>query len=520
VAALAARSALFLSHFEHRVWLGAPTSWLAVGAQPAIAPSWRAGVLTEPKYLVFRHDAMVGSFHPLHRAKWTAHELCHRLVGYGYRAGATPLWNTLAAWAAELLPVALWYFFDEAGLARCERHANGGPLFGAHCHACEQLALKGRRKPTDHDETWLAEGRRYVREELQAIEGSMRYGKPIGTRHASIHLASDALGYVAAHGARLGAPEMERFVGSFVGPEQGRHATLDALLERIRSVCEAIVDGSPLTPWRASRWDWIAQDLGYRLLTAHAQLADRGRKRALDEVIDGLAKARSEQGIAACIRSYTELARKDKARQFRSADDVFAVGYALSEGVGRSRAQVLSGIASALPSTCDALQRRLPRLVDAFLVQDAALRLPIGLRFADFLQAELPGPVADFARVEASIVHARPMDAFATLHGSGPGNASKVSLSPSAEIVRMDHDVLEAAPRTLARCRRRSTPRFIAVSRSAGEEVDLVDLPENVAIQLATRRSHTSQKLGLEQTALKELIDMGIVVCDRYELGA
>ncbi|HIN85132.1 MAG TPA: hypothetical protein EYN06_01535, partial [Myxococcales bacterium] len=114
---LAAQSNLMLSHFEHRVEFSLPEAWLPVGrADLSEAPGWQNGVLTESKYQAFRHDRISGSFHPGHRAKWTAHELCHGLVGFAWQPGAGRFFHALSARLAEVLPVALWYFFDEAGL--------------------------------------------------------------------------------------------------------------------------------------------------------------------------------------------------------------------------------------------------------------------------------------------------------------------------------------------------------------------------------------------------------------------
>src|SRR5690349_7338010 len=126
VAQLAVKSSLFFTNFEHRARVTLPATWLPEGAtEPPL--SFQGGVLAEPKYQAFRHDLLIASFHPGHRAQWTAHELCHALVGFAYRPGAPLLFHALGAWLAELLPVALWYFFDEAGLRKCERHEGQGP---------------------------------------------------------------------------------------------------------------------------------------------------------------------------------------------------------------------------------------------------------------------------------------------------------------------------------------------------------------------------------------------------------
>ena len=142
VGRLAAASGLALNHFEHRVHLPVPDHWL---------PDDRAdlggtgGHLVEHKYAHHRNDDLLGSFNPGHRAKWTAHELCHGLAGFAWRPGATPLFHALSARLSEVVPVALWYFFDEAGLRRCPDH--DGPLFGLYCPACEAAATTMLMKP-------------------------------------------------------------------------------------------------------------------------------------------------------------------------------------------------------------------------------------------------------------------------------------------------------------------------------------------------------------------------------------
>ena len=141
VAELASESELVVSCFEHRVRLPLPERWCP-DDRPDLGepPGWEAGVLPEAKYQSFCHDRRVASFHPGHRAKWMTHELCHGLVGFAWRPDASILFHALAARLAEVLPVALWYFFDEIDLLRCPRHVGSGALFDLLCPACEALA--------------------------------------------------------------------------------------------------------------------------------------------------------------------------------------------------------------------------------------------------------------------------------------------------------------------------------------------------------------------------------------------
>ena len=121
---LAAQSGLLLSHFETRLDLEWPEEWEPHNRPDLGQPQrWKGGVLPETKYRSFSHDRIIGSFHPSHRAKWTAHELCHGLVGFAWSPNFNRFHHALAARVSEVLPVALYYFFDEAGLRRCPDHA-------------------------------------------------------------------------------------------------------------------------------------------------------------------------------------------------------------------------------------------------------------------------------------------------------------------------------------------------------------------------------------------------------------
>ena len=162
---LATEAELFLFHFEHRVHLELPEDWVE-RPEDAAPPEWLGGVLPERKYQSFRHDLLIGSFHPGHRAKWSAHELCHALVGFAWRPDPSPLFLATAGRLAELLPVVLWYFLDEAYLQRCPVHQGGGALFRKHCLACDAAAQPNLGDV--HAERRLEEAVRFMERELAA----------------------------------------------------------------------------------------------------------------------------------------------------------------------------------------------------------------------------------------------------------------------------------------------------------------------------------------------------------------
>jgi len=267
VGELAAASSLFLYHFECRTNLP-PPEHLLPPQRPDLgqANGWQAGVLHENKYASFRNDLALGSFHPGHRAKWTAHELCHGLVGFAWRPGATPFFHALAARLAELLPVALYYFFDEAFLSRCEQHAGGGALFASFCPACEAAAPSGPLAVDRQGEWHLTQGKAFIERELAAVARSRRLGRPVASPWANLDLSADGLNYAAAQSTRLGSPEFERYAALFCPPECGRHASLDELEARILQLAGAITGEGVAPPWPGTRATWIAQDLGWRLL--------------------------------------------------------------------------------------------------------------------------------------------------------------------------------------------------------------------------------------------------------------
>src|SRR5690606_26118686 len=70
--------------------------------------------------------------------------------------------------------------------------------------------------------------------------------------------------------------------------------------------------------------------------------------------------------------------------------DVFAVGYELPGGLGRSRRQIAQGLASCCPETLRTLGGRVPGVIDAFTRADHFERTPLATRFARWLATAFP----------------------------------------------------------------------------------------------------------------------------------
>ena len=411
---LAEQSGLRLSHFESRLDLEWPEDWEPQNRPDLGQPQhWKGGVLPETKYRSFAHDRVIGSFHPSHRAKWTAHELCHGLVGFAWAPNFTRFHHALAARVSEVLPVALYYFFDEADLRRCPNHAGHGPLFGAFCSACEQAAAQGPINDLSRQH-WMEQGRAFVERELHAVKRSLRDGRMVPNHYHSIELSSDGLGYAAAHSSRLKSPEFHQYIDLFFRDGQAWFSSLDALINRVESLTEDLCGGASASPWSENSWHWMAQDIGWRMLQV---LADCGGslRNDLNQVIASLAANTNEQGIEQAIVDYNRLSEE---WVMPNAQEVFSTGYDLPLGHGHSTVQVQAGIQSALPMTTQLMDSDFPTFVQDFVAQDAPTRVPLGHRFCSGLDPNTAiGALAD---LEAALSHAPAADLeAATLRGLG-----------------------------------------------------------------------------------------------------
>ena len=383
VGRLAAEAGFFLLHHEHRL--------AEVDAEPA---EWTDGVLPEPKYEAFRHDLPIGSFHPGHRAKWTAHELCHLLVGFGWRPGATPLFTATAARLAELVPVVLWYFLDEVRLRRCPRH--DGPLFRTFCADCEAAAAGGSRA-----------ARRGARPPSPRRRRPLRRGRARGGRaHAEARTALSArLGLAGSH---VGRPRVRG--GAPAPPDRaglrGARRALPRTASRPgRARSETSRDApSPCSArspkggrWRSAgdRGRWVARDLCQRLLEIRDE-TDGDCARELLGVVDALAAGGAPRhAFAACTALFDEY-------ELPLPEDVFAVGYALDGVPSRAVAQVEDGLRTVVPLALELAEDADVDVVAPFVEADAHVRRPLGQRFADWLAVAHP-EVAPLARFEAAL---------------------------------------------------------------------------------------------------------------------
>lgn len=499
---LAFDDGLFLFHFEHRVPLGLPEHWVPEHA-PELAepPAWSAGVLPEAKYQSFQHDLLLGSFHPGHRAKWSTHELCHGLVGFAWKPGASDFFHATAGRLAELLPVALWYGFDEACLRRCERHAGGGALFRTHCAECERVASADAAGSIEGIEVGL----RYLDRELAAVERSRRTGTVVPHRFATLDLAEDGVAYAAAHRERLASPQMEAWAQRFLPVGAGRLESLDALIERLLNVAAALVGEVPLPPRVpspvAGRYLWTVQDLAWRISVVQADCEGEAAA-ALDGLLDRLSAAvpacltgDAKAASAALTAAGQEYVALNEEFELALPADVFALGYGNAElpPGDDGAAQLLSeGLATCSVDSLERLDDP-AAAVRNLLVRDrmSPRRVPLARRWAE----SLDGEPADLARYEA-MVTTLPMPTPRLTSGAAPWR-----VRPGVAIESFACDIQAVAAGASG-----GDPVGIAAWRQDDGEVAVAELDVDVADAL--QRGEVPEAVGdaLQQLGLLEAV--------------
>lgn len=385
----ASASRLFLSHFEHRTHLPPADDWIPF-ERPDLTGSvdWVNGSLTELKYQGFRTDQMIGAMHPGQSGKWTTHELLHRLVGFGWHPGLTEFELSLYARAAELLPVAVYYFLDEDGLNRCERHQSINGPYVKWCSDCEAAAAEKKHiaRPIFSDL-----GHQFISTELSALRESAAIGRPVYCPNGSIDLCSDSLAYAAAQIRRLQSSEFQHYAKLFFKHERGWHSSLDSMIGRVEQVASMLMNGTSLPPWKATVHDWIKMDLAWRFI----EVAKNTSPAQTNEVFSWLTVYR-EKTVDEWILNFPEFTDESMA-----SDVICAVGYPLPGHPGIDAMQVIDGLTESMPLTMKEVD---DDLIADFLAQDVANRRRLPDRFSSFLQLN-SHPLGGMARMEFRIRH-------------------------------------------------------------------------------------------------------------------
>lgn len=536
-ARLAASQGLGVFHFEHRAMLELPAEWVPSDPELVYPPEWEAGVLPERKYQGFRHDQAIGSFHPHHRAKWSTHELCHGLVGFGWHSQATPFFHATAGRLSELLPVALYYFFDEVFLHRCQIHQDSGAKFGITCADCEAQARV--RLDDRYAESRLSEGLAFLDRELAAIARTRRTGRLVPHTWTTLNLCSDGVAYAVAHGPRLQSATFHEYVELFAVDGGGWSSCIDDLEARVVHVASAMLTGAPVpnlcpTPDHG-KWRWILQDVGWRLLHVAALLPDE-RGRAVRRIAQDLAQSlhatvspsadpsEAERAIHQAATAYSDLPSEALVPH---EDDVFGVGYALPSGSGTSRNHLAEGLNSVVPLTLIAAEERVDEFIDEFIASESPRRAPLAKRFTDWIDGAYPGIIAELAGYEFALSD---IGATSVALSSAIGD---LRLADSMSVVTFRHHIVTVAEHVdsgvldgvwtpngtdgfalhLSNADgEQPSPNLLhlLIGRDPEGEVLIVEVPADLAALLSSENAISPESLDDETRSA--LVEMGVLV--------
>lgn len=217
---------------------------------------WDRGVLGIGKYQSFLQDDPLSSFNPSHMAKWTPHELLHRVGGCCWRPGM-PAWELyLGARLNEIVPVVLWYGLDEiarrdsVGFVRAE---------WTRSPAVRPEEVAWRKDPA----TWPGIAERAValvrrtlahfEREIAAVQAELSTGRRHFASADGLDSASDATAYVVGHSARLADRAVARCLERVVAEPGDRSPYVDEYLERIEQLFDALLFGDLALEWDVAR---------------------------------------------------------------------------------------------------------------------------------------------------------------------------------------------------------------------------------------------------------------------------
>lgn len=353
---------------------------------------WQRGGLHAGRYQSFQLDGAFATYHPDHSARWTPHELLHRAVGYGWRAGMSR-WETYqCARLAELLPVVHWYGPDL--LSRLDENE-----FTQDSDALTPSAPLARARwlhaSPDVRHEHLAQTMRYLREgidrfdaEFAACSRELEEGRAVSVPHGLLDSKADATAYVAGHHPRLTAERLTCLLNTGGPAPHARGAR--SLADQVERCFDALlfgsieVDADELSARAHGRLLW---DLAHRAV----HLSDWDPSAFVPALTAAWAAASEGDPTPAVA---TMAAVLDDLPAYISSE-VSCVGLiigGLPGGDGVDRDQLTRGIESAAPATLAWLQENdhLEQTIDALIKKRQ--RGPLIVRLADATPAD---PVGD-----------------------------------------------------------------------------------------------------------------------------
>jgi hypothetical protein len=249
--AMAANDGVAHAHLEFRVQPQWPDD-LRADAQVAdpMHNVWQAGILHIGKYESFLQDEPLCTYNPNHMAKWTPHELTHRVCRFFWREGASAWEHYLGSRLNELVPIVLWYGLDEvvrgddAGFDRdcstARPWSEPGDLEWLFCDDATLRARAGRCVPhlrwaLNHFET-----------EWSAITREAGQGVRVPTPTPELDASSDALAYVVGHRRRLESSTFRRMAQNLLTAGEHYDDTIAESMARVERCLDDLLFQTPV----------------------------------------------------------------------------------------------------------------------------------------------------------------------------------------------------------------------------------------------------------------------------------
>jgi vacuolar-type H+-ATPase subunit H len=337
----ATKNDFFLYHFEYRYLLDLPEEWKNNGDQEAY---WANGILKEDKYQHFRNDSRIGSFNPTHSSKWTSHELTHLLSGFAWNPNFTYFEMAIAARLAELIPVIVFYYWDEAFTKRCSKHREQAS-YGKLCFECEKLAEINLEDPIS--EKLMKEADIFFNSELMSIKKSIKENKFDFNPYWKLDLMSDAISYTKHQTKRLKSPEFHEFIEKFHPDNTGYFKSIEEYLNHIETLYKKMKELKPLSKYAGNRDLWISQDMAWRFISFQLTSNSESVKDECNIFIDELAENKNIETIQKCIEDYWQIYNQNED-EFLHPDMLFGLGYQVDKDHGKSFSMIESGLISSV----------------------------------------------------------------------------------------------------------------------------------------------------------------------------
>ena len=411
------------------------------------------------------------------------------------------------------MPVALWYFFDEVDVHRCELHREHGLLFGELCADCERLSHLPNQIEPNQELNDL--GVQFVDREVDAVFRSIESGHMIEHRHLTLNLAKDGAAWASAHYGRLNDPLYTWFRERFLNSEQGYFSSLEALRERVLSVTKHLAYGESLAPWKAERSTWITHDLADRLLTICAQCEGEAQDE-LKGLISHLADHPTDAGVDHAIAGYQALFEDFYIPE---PEACFGVGYHLPAGHGHHGDTLKEGLETACPQGTRRLGDRLKTIVGQFARKRKPVRRALALEFTEQMVGALAPFERDLLIYEAHMAHPKPLDFLTEHFGKTPHSKLRTFVvSQDVSFIQLEYDIhaFLNGVKTLEVC---EVPHPVNLALRPTPDQDMIvvelSLEDYEVLKASAGESVIIPGAMLSEVALPTLLELGLIRASR-----